>query len=111
MPTVIVMAGAPGCGKSTLAAALRARLKCPWIDFGRLREFHLERDWSNATDTEEAMTFENLISMTRNYICHGYEHVIIDDLRYPRALEMPGMLADVPVKLLTLVMSDPAELK
>ncbi|HEY7090270.1 MAG TPA: AAA family ATPase [Tepidisphaeraceae bacterium] len=111
MPSVIVIGGAPGCGKSTLAAALRERLKCPWIDFGRLREFHLERDWSNQSEQEEAMTFENLLALVRNYLRHGYEHVIIDDLRYPRVLEIPAALPEAEVKILTLVLSDSAELK
>ena len=72
MPESIVIGGAPGCGKSTLAAQLRALLRGPWIDFGRLRKFHLERDWSNEGHEEEAMTFENLSSIIRNYIRHGY---------------------------------------
>lgn len=111
MPCVIVIGGAPGCGKSTLAAALRAHLRCPHIDFGKLREFHLQRDWSDASEREESMAFENLLGITRNYLRHGYEHVIIDDLRYPRVLEVPHVLSDVPVRIVTLILSDEAELR
>jgi predicted kinase len=111
MPCVIVIGGAPGCGKSTLAAALRTRLRAPWIDFGRLREFHLLPDWSDQSPQEESMAFENLLSIARNYLRHGYEHVIVDDLRHPRVLEVPATMPDVLVKIVTLVCSDPAELR
>lgn len=111
MSLVIVIGGAPGCGKSTLAAALRGRLRCPWIDFGRLREFHLLPDWSNQSPQEEAMAFENLISVARNYLRHGYEHVIVDDLRHPRVLEVPKAMPEAAVQVVTLVLFDEAELR
>ena len=111
MPELIVIGGAPGCGKSTLAAQLRDLLRGPWIDFGRLREFHLERDWSNQGHEEEAMTFENLLSIIRNYIRHGYRNVIVDDLRDDRIQQIPGVLRDVSLRIVTLVVADPAELR
>ena len=60
---VIVIGGAPGTGKSTLARALRNLLNAPWIEFGRLREFHLKPDWSDQSEAEESMAFENLGSV------------------------------------------------
>jgi predicted kinase len=111
MPELIVIGGAPGCGKSTLAAQLQALLRGPWIDFGRLREFHLERDWSNESPEEEAMTFENLLSIIRNYIRHGYRYIIVDDLRDNRIQQVPSVLRDVSLRIVTLVVSNPAELR
>lgn len=111
MPELIVIGGAPGCGKSTLAAQLRPLLRGPWIDFGRLREFHLEHDWSNQGLEEEAMTFENLLSIIRNYIRHGYRNIIVDDLRDHRIQQVPSVLRDVSLRIVTLVVSDPAELR
>jgi broad-specificity NMP kinase len=111
MPELIVIGGAPGCGKSTLAERLRAFLRGPWIDYGRLREFHLEDDWSNQGPEEEAMTFENLLSIIRNYIRHGYRNIIVDDLRDHRIQQVPIVLRDVSLRIVTLVVSDPAELK
>ncbi|HEU4561725.1 MAG TPA: AAA family ATPase [Longimicrobium sp.] len=111
MLELIVIGGAPGCGKSTLAAQLRDLLRGPWIDYGRLREFHLERDWSNQSPEEEAMTFENLLSIIRNYIRHGYRNIVVDDLRDHRIQQIPSVLHDVSLRIVTLVVSDPAELR
>jgi predicted kinase len=111
MPGLIVIGGAPGCGKSTLASQLRARLRGPWIDFGRLREFHLQPDWSNQSPEEETMAFENLICIIRNYLRHGYSNIIIDDLQDQRVQEIASVLHDVPVQIVTLVLSDPSELR
>jgi predicted kinase len=111
MPGIIVIGGAPGTGKSTLALALRDALGSPWIDFGRLREFHLKRDWSNQSPAEEQMTFENLISISRNYLRHGYANVIIDDLQDARVQQMPTVLHDLPLHILTLFVTDPSVLR
>jgi len=111
MPELIIIGGAPGCGKSTLAMQLRDLLRGPWIDFGRLREFHLDRDWSNQSSEEETMTFENLLSIIRNYIRHNYRNIIVDDLRDDRIQQVPGVLNDVSLRIVTLVVSDPSELK
>lgn len=111
MPDVIVIGGAPGSGKSTLAAGLKADLRGPWIDFGRLREFHLERDWSDEGPDEEAMTFANLVFILRNYIDNGYRNVLVDDLRDFRIQQAPAVLADLDLRIVTLVVSDDDELR
>ena len=98
MPQLIVIGGAPGSGKSTLAGSLRAILRGPVIDFGRLREFHLERDWSNQSAEEEAMTFENLLSIIRNYVRHGHRNIIVEDLQDHRVQQIPTALHDVPLR-------------
>ena len=36
---IIVIHGAPGCGKSTVAALLHEQLNSPWFEFGWIPEF------------------------------------------------------------------------
>ena len=111
MPDVIVIGGAPGSGKSTLAEGLKAELRGPWIDFGRLREFHLERDWSDEGPDEEAMTFENLVFIIRNYVDKGYRNVLVDDLKDFRIQQAPAVLTELDLRIVTLVVSDDDELR
>lgn len=58
------------------------------IEFGYLREFHLERDWSNQAEEEERMAFENLVFIIENYFRHGYRHVIVNDLKESKVREL-----------------------
>src|SRR5687768_4894450 len=102
MPGLIVIGGAPGSGKSTLAAELRSQLQGPWIDFGRLREFHLRNDWSDQSEEEESMTFENLLYILRNYLRYGFSNIIVDDLRDHRVQQIPSLMNGVPLHILTL---------
>jgi predicted kinase len=111
MPRVIVIGGSPGSGKSTLARGLQSSLDAVWIDFGRLREFHLKPDWSNQGPEEEALTFENLISIVRNYVAHGWANIIVDDLRDARVRQIPQVLSGVHFCILTLTVCNEAELR
>src|SRR5215213_9952021 len=111
MLELIVIGGAPGCGKSTLAMQLRSVLRGPWIDFGKLREFHLEPDWSNQSTDEESISFENLQGIIRNYVRHGYRNIVVDDLQEHRIQQVPQVLHDVAFQIVTLVVSDPSELR
>ncbi len=61
MPDFILIDGAPGSGKQTLARRLAATLNSPAVDFGVLRQFHLDRQWRRADECEEAMAAEGLI--------------------------------------------------
>ncbi len=92
MTKIIFIAGAPGSGKTTISNQLKIKLgDCPLIDFGCVREFHLNKLWTNATDEEEQMSFENLIFMLNNYIKREYSYVIVNDLRESRVLEIPKL--------------------
>lgn len=54
MTKIIFIAGAPGSGKTTVSNQLKIKLEgCPLIDFGRIKEFHLNKLWSNISDKEE----------------------------------------------------------
>ncbi len=106
MKDFIIIGGSPGVGKSTIARLLRDKLDSPWIDFGKLREFHLDREWKKADSTEEEMTFENALFMLKNYAGHGYKNVIIDDLKDDKIERMPSELKDHEYVIITLFISD-----
>ncbi len=80
--SVIFITGAPGTGKSTVAAMIHEKLKCPWFEFGWIPEFrNLNPHTEISYEDEERMSFENLMLVTENYLRHGYENVILTDLR------------------------------
>jgi adenylate kinase family enzyme len=94
MPDVIVIAGAPGSGKSTVAELLKAKLDSVHVDLGHLRNFHLDPEWKKGTEQEEQMSFENLVLILKNYIKHGYKNIIVDDLKDFRVAEMAKTFPD-----------------
>jgi predicted kinase len=111
VPRVIVIGGSPGAGKSTLARGLQSELGAAWVDFGRLREFHLKPDWSNQSAAEESLTFDNLISILRNYVAHGWAYIIVDDLRDERIRQIPKALTGIDFRILTLTVQSETELR
>ena len=81
--SIIFIAGAPGCGKSTVAALLHKKLKCPYFEFGWIPEFrNLNPYLEISYEQEEKLSFESLMLVAQNYLRHGYEHVILTDIRY-----------------------------
>ena len=77
MYNFIFLLGAQGSGKTTIARLLKEKLGSPHIDYDWIRDCHLNKDWSNASDTEEKMSFENLVFLLKNYKKHNYENVIV----------------------------------
>lgn len=112
MPSLdlIVIAGAPGSGKTTVSDLLYAALKSPYIDFGDVRNFHLDRQWSNQSPEEEQMSFENLIYILKNYIRYGYRNVILNDLQDFRVRQIPELFAGHKYLIATLVVASDEEL-
>lgn len=105
-PDLIIIGGAPGSGKTTISELLRHKLDAPMIDYGWLREFHLKRDWSNASEREEQMSFENLIAILRNYSRYGYKNVIVNDLRDFRIQQIPNLFAANTYAIITLTVAE-----
>lgn len=111
MKDLIILAGAPGSGKTTVGELLREKEGYTLIDFGWLRQGHLNNVWSNASDEEEVMAWENLISIINNYWRHGYKNIIVTDLREKRVVSLAGTFKGKKCAIITLIISDDAELK
>jgi chloramphenicol 3-O-phosphotransferase len=108
VPDVIVVAGAPGTGKTTVCQALAERLASPYLDLGRLRSMHLDRLWLRMSAADEAVAFENLVAMARNYCRHDFRPVLVSDLTENRLEAILRDLAELDVRIVTLVLDDPA---
>lgn len=111
MAKIIVVAWAPGSGKTTISNLLKEKLNnCPLIDFWWIREFHLDKNWSNVSEMEEQMSFENLLFILNNYIKYNYEYVIINDLNPNRIKEITQSFHKDNFLIFSLVVTNPDEL-
>ena len=107
-PILYLLRGAPGTGKTTLAAALHEKLRCPWFEFGWIPEFRSLNPHTEISYEEECtLSAENLVLVVRNYFAHGFEAVIVSDLEdahIPAFAYAFSGIADV--KILTLDCDD-----
>lgn len=103
---LIVFTGAPGSGKTTISELLQKELDSPLIDFGNLRIFHLDREWKEANDKEELMSFENLVFILNNYIKNGYKNVIVNDLKDEKVLKLAQTFFRRKVAIVSLIVED-----
>ncbi len=111
MKDLIILAGAPGSGKSTIGELLREQEGFVLIDFGWLRQGHLNNKWSNATSEEEEMTYENLIFIVKNYWKHGYKNIIVTDLLEKRIAILAETFKNSDYIIVSLVITNDEELK
>ncbi len=111
MPSLVVIGGAPGSGKTTVSNLLYETLQSPMIDFGDLRNFHLDFLWEKANEKEERMSFENLVFILKNYIRNDYKNVIVNDLQDFRIGQIPNIFANDDYLIATLVLYDDDELR
>jgi len=111
MKDLIVIAGAPGVGKTTVSKLLAKELGSFVFDFGILREVHLDDTWSNHSPQEEQMAFENLIFILKNYKKYGYKNVIVNDLQDFRVQQIPEIFADLNYVIFSLFVAEDEELK
>lgn len=111
MKDLIVMAGSPGTGKSTVGELLYQRLSSVFIEFGYFREWHLDREWKGANPKEEEMAFENLIYVVNNYKRHGYQNIIITDLQDARVQQIPVAFENMDYIIFSLYVDGDDELE
>lgn len=110
MTPLIVIGGAPGTGKTTITRLLHAHFQSVMLDFGWLRQFHLDPEWRKASPVEEDMAFENLLFILRNYLRHGYTRILLNDLQDQRIQAIPQLFAPDEYMIVTLVVRDEAVL-
>ena len=108
MPTLYLLRGAPGTGKTALAAALHKALACPWFEFGWIPEFrNLNPHTEISYEDECTLSTENLILVTKNYFAHGFASVIVSDLEDARILPFAKAFDGIAdVRILTLDCDD-----
>jgi dephospho-CoA kinase len=82
--TFIFLTGAPGVGKSTVAAILQRRLGTPLFEFGWIPEFRSTGTRVTSYEEDEALAFENLTLALKNYARHGFANIIVTDLEEKR---------------------------
>ncbi len=112
MVDFIFIAGSPGSRKTTISNLLKNKLNNPpMIDFGWIREFHLDRKWKDASKKEEQMSFENLVFILKNYIKHGYKNIIVNDLQDFRIEQIPKKFSKYNYVIISLIVKDNEELK
>jgi predicted ABC-type ATPase len=107
----IFIHGAPGSGKSTLSWALQNQLQSPCFEFGWIPEFRVKRDTTITWTEEESFSFENLTLVVKNYVRHGFEKIIITDLRDHIIQTIPEVFAGYSYRLVTLWMDNDELLK
>ena len=108
---MMVIAGSPGAGKSTLCGVLQTLLHAPYLEFSNLRQPHLDETWSNASPEEEDMAFENLVFAVNNYLKHGYRPVIITDLLDARVGKVDKSFAHLDYRIYTLFLQQEEEIR
>jgi len=111
MLDLIVVGGAPGSGKTTVCRLIQAETRWPLIEFGYLRQFHLDKAWTNTSPREEQMSFENLAFIVRNYVHYGYNHVMVNDLQDFRVQQIPDLFSDIDYIIFDLIVENDDELK
>lgn len=109
---LIIIHGAPGTGKTTVSQRIHELLRSPWFEFGWIPEFRQKNSHLMISyDEEEEISFENLVLVCKNYLKHGYENIIISDLRDCKVAEIPNVFKDNDYVIVTLYSNDDEILK
>jgi adenylate kinase len=111
MLDLIVIAGAPGSGKTTICNILKEKLDSPMITYGHIRGFHLNSSWSNMTSLDDEMTFENIRFIIGNYLKNNYRNIIINDFEDFRIKQISQIYSNLKYAIFTLYVDNDLELK
>lgn len=108
---ILLIQGAPGSGKTSLAQVLHQQLESPWFEFGWIPEFRLKGEAEISYDEEEQLSFENLCLVVKNYLRHGFTNILITDLRDLIMQQALKTFQRKRLLLVTLVLTDEEILK
>lgn len=108
---IIVIAGAPGTGKSSVAALLQKKFSSPCFEFGWIPEFRQKGNKTILYQEEEGIAFENLVLVAKNYVKHGFSNIIITDLEDKRIIELHRHFKKQNYVLFTLTVNEDKILK
>lgn len=104
---LIVVAGSPGSGKSSLCTELCARWNVvPVIELSSLRNLHLNRAWSNQSEEDRAISFDHLVYIVHSYAKRQWRPVLVTDLRDEWVARIDEFFADLHYVIITLFTSD-----
>ena len=104
---LIVVAGSPGSGKSTLCQELRVRWNVvPMIELSDLRNLHLDMTWSNQSENDRAIAFDHLIFIVHSYAKNKWRPVLVTDLREEWLSRVDEVFTDLSYAIITLFSSD-----
>ena len=103
MADILFFTGAPGSGKSTVAAKLHEMTGAPWFEFGWIPEFRrLNPHTELSYEKESQLSMENLTLVAQNYLRHGFSNVIISDLADAMIVQMYEKFGDYSRKIIRL---------
>jgi adenylate kinase family enzyme len=111
MYNFIFILGAQGAGKTTIARLLKEKLNSVHIDFDWIRDFHLNKKWTNTSETEESMSIENLMFILKNYAKQNFSNVIVGGFTEKNIGEILEKLKDYNNIVFTLYVTDDDVLK
>jgi predicted ATPase len=109
--TFIFLAGAPGAGKSTVAAILQRRLGTLLFEFGWIPEFRSTGTRVTSYEEDEALAFENLTLVLKNYARDGFPNIIVTDLEEKRTGRLGSVFRDFGFVIATLRVLSEDELR
>ena len=107
MADILFFTGAPGSGKSTVAAKLHEMTGAPWFEFGWIPEFRrLNPHTELSYEKESQLSMENLTLEGQNYLRHGFSNVIISDLADAMIVQMYEKFGEYSRKMIRLYCDD-----
>jgi chloramphenicol 3-O-phosphotransferase len=102
----IIINGAPGVGKSTVAAGLKVQLGWSVIELGFLRMTYLDWEWKTANSREAKMSFEIMCHMVHRFVEYGFRNTLLVDLLAEHVEQVGRSLEGLDYLIVSLIVRD-----